>query len=1187
MKRIILLVSVILVNACGDYVENSHPTQKAPADAPVIILDRNEKNQLILNWNVQEDAQNYTVYLSSSNDFEASKTEEIKLAHPPYIIKATNTSQRIVVKLKSNWSDNESPQSNQIIFNTPPLAPENLTSEVINDSTKLSWTSVENIDSYTLFRSTSNDREESEVTDFNNVASPYQDTTVIANQKYYYWLVANEEGQASAYSEMASVMVVVEDNNQKPVITVVEYDIDENSSIIATVQATDDNDLVYEIVGGDDANLFSLVGENGELTFNNPPDFETPGDFDKNNEYKIIVKVSDGEKSDQQTLLITVNDLDDVVITENPAPVITSPDAININENIAEITTIQASDDDNLTYIITGGEDGGLFSLNSESGELTFNNPPDYEMPTDTGADNIYKLDIQVSDGNKTDQQSFTITVQDIDDDLPVVNFASASVNVEENNGPAKLTVILDKADTENTISLSIRTAADTATTDDFTVIKNQEISLQAGETQLSFDVNINNDNLYEGPNTEAFSVVLSSVSGATVGSQAIATIIINDDEPLPEGPKVTAIYPGYDQVVDSSLKQVDVTFDKDMDADTINVDTFRVLGPDNSFVSGSVDYNQENKVATFKLSESLLSDVLYRIELHTYIKDVNGSSLAALFTSRFNTTLPKINLGDIEVAEEEKNAVIMLSLNSASGSAITLDYRTINDSAISGSDYEEQSGSITFDAGETEKTIDLIIHDDDAYELDELFTVKLSNIQGSTPEKTEAQVIITDDNDLPQLSITDAAEVETDKKLTFNVSFTLNKASDFPVQVDYATEDDSALAASDYQARNGTLIFPPGEVSINSLFSIDGDTNIENDEQFLINLSQAVGARIVKGQSVVTIQNDDIPPAPELSVLNGDGVVTLTWTDIPGASSYNVYYARQNGVSPGTYGAMNGTVLLDQSSDLILSNLKLWVDYYFVVTALVGSIESPPSVEKFLRTKIIPLHPLNDTGIIFGGEDSENNNSDCNGMVIDQQDCSHGRDLTYADNSDGHAGFSYTKLDSNGNDLDADASSWECVRDNVTGLIWEVKQAAQSGGLRDTNWTYSWFNSTGINDSGASGTANGGICFDATNCDTEKFTALVNAETLCGFSDWRAPSYAELESLLNLNNLLPIDTAYFPNTLDMRYASLGRRFWSSSPNATVSDNAWFVEFSDAIIINPISRSSRLHVRLVRGGSTL
>ena len=54
-----------------------------------------------------------------------------------------------------------------------------------------------------------------------------------------------------------------------------------------------------------------------------------------------------------------------------------------------------------------------------------------------------------------------------------------------------------------------------------------------------------------------------------------------------------------------------------------------------------------------------------------------------------------------------------------------------------------------------------------------------------------------------------------------------------------------------------------------------------------------------------------------------------------------------------------------------------------------------------------------------------------------------------------GEAGFDFTKLDANGNALPASATSWDCVRDNVTGLIWEVKTTS---GLRSWSNTYTWY---------------------------------------------------------------------------------------------------------------------------------
>src|SRR5262245_37316990 len=82
-----------------------------------------------------------------------------------------------------------------------------------------------------------------------------------------------------------------------------------------------------------------------------------------------------------------------------------------------------------------------------------------------------------------------------------------------------------------------------------------------------------------------------------------------------------------------------------------------------------------------------------------------------------------------------------------------------------------------------------------------------------------------------------------------------------------------------------------------------------------------------------------------------------------------------------------------------------------------------------------------------------------------------------------GHRGFAFTKVDAAGEPL-ADQTQpyatepWDCVRDEVTALVWEIK--TDDGGLRDKDWTYTWYNSTGINDGGSPGASAGGTCVGA-----------------------------------------------------------------------------------------------------------
>ncbi len=223
------------------------------------------------------------------------------------------------------------------------------------------------------------------------------------------------------------------------------------------------------------------------------------------------------------------------------------------------------------------------------------------------------------------------------------------------------------------------------------------------------------------------------------------------------------------------------------------------------------------------------------------------------------------------------------------------------------------------------------------------------------------------------------------------------------------------------------------------------------------------------------------------------------------------------------------------------------------------------------------PTWPLNDTGIDWCADGTRGRLA-CPVAGWPGQDAQDGRDATQDNDADGHAGFAFTKLDANGGALAASASAWSCVRDNVTGLIWEVK--TDDGGPRDQDWTYSWYNPDPTTNGGSVGTPDGtNTCYDPARCDTAKFAADVNQAGLCGASDWRLPTREELRSIVDYSRYPAIDMDWFPNTPITKY-------WCSSPYADGTGYAWFVHFSTGYD-ERFYKPNDLRVRLVRGGQAL
>ena len=252
------------------------------------------------------------------------------------------------------------------------------------------------------------------------------------------------------------------------------------------------------------------------------------------------------------------------------------------------------------------------------------------------------------------------------------------------------------------------------------------------------------------------------------------------------------------------------------------------------------------------------------------------GNSTTPVATSNSVLVPSSLTINNVSIVEGNSgttNAVFTVTLTPASPVSVTVDYATADGSATAGSDYLATTGTVTFPAGTTTQMIAVAVNGDTTIEPDETFFVNLSDATNAVIGAGRGKATIMND-DFPALKISDVTVVEGNSGTTNAVfTVTLTPASPVSVTVKYATANGTATAGSDYVATTGTLTFPAGTTTRTITVSVLGDTAVEPDETFVVNLSGATNATIADAQGVGTIANDDTAATLEGRMFGFGGV--------------------------------------------------------------------------------------------------------------------------------------------------------------------------------------------------------------------------------------------------------------------------------------------------------------------------
>jgi hypothetical protein len=452
------------------------------------------------------------------------------------------------------------------------------------------------------------------------------------------------------------------------------------------------------------------------------------------------------------------------------------------------------------------------------------------------------------------------------------------------------------------------------------------------GETSKTINVPVKGDLIDEFD--QLFAVVLTTPINATISDgKGFGTIVDNDQPPtisvndtsIAEGtqfPQSTATFTV--SLSSASEKPIGVQFGfaPGTATNSVDYDTFSGLGT-LEFAPGQTSKTPQ---VSIRLDNVFEPDETFFIDLsnptNATIADAQGQATITNDDPQPTVSVAVQTLRTEGAQGTSGNASVEVRLSNPSFQTITVSFATASGSATAGTDYVGTSGDVTFNPGETMKTIAVQVNGDNIDEINETILVNLTSPVNATLGTAQGTVLIQDD-DGPTLSIGDVSVTEGNSGITNAVfTVTLSSASVQDITVNFSTVDGTAFSGGDFQRIfSNTLFIPAGATSATITVRVFGDFAIENDETFFVNLQFPVNATIADGQGQGSIVNDDSNgklqfSSTTFSATEDSGGVMVTVNRVDGATGIVTFdFETGNGTatSGSDYPATTGTLTLNQ----------------------------------------------------------------------------------------------------------------------------------------------------------------------------------------------------------------------------------------------------------------------------------
>ena len=498
------------------------------------------------------------------------------------------------------------------------------------------------------------------------------------------------------------------------------YDTPENRIFVANIDATDPegDELFFSIIGGADADLFTITEDFGIIEFIVGPNFEAPGSSNGDNEYSIQIRVEDDEGAGtNRAITINVTDVEIGEVPPNePSDFSSSQVEYSVDENETFVVDLDSFDPDGLltVYAIVGGVDQDLFEITAFTGVLSFRSPTDFEAPGSSDGDNTYSVRVRVQDeltpafGTERD---FTINVTNVNE-AAFFTTVGSDFDVAENTS---LAIDLRSEDPDN---------------------ETRFYRIVGGDDAGLFDIGLNNGilNFNTLPNFEA--------PGSSDGDNTYSIRIrVEDDEGAGEERDFTFNVTDVNEITDFSVAENQTVVGNLASFDPDN-DEFSIVGGDDEAL---FEIDSDTGVITFRAAPdfedpgSSDGDNTYSIrvlveddqgtdtelEITIYVTDVNEAAEFTTSQSEFNVAENQTLVGSLDSFDPDNEETTYSIVGGTDQTLFEIDSDTGVINFLAAPNFEAPGSS----NGDNEYSIRIRVQDDEGAGTERDITINVTDV--------------------------------------------------------------------------------------------------------------------------------------------------------------------------------------------------------------------------------------------------------------------------------------------------------------------------------------------------------------------------------------------------------------------------------------------------------------------------